>query len=151
MQPGRSSGIKPPVISRTVEQKRGKPKLKKLSMLFWLIPAILSPFLLIRGILALQQPWGAQSQKIGGLVFFFILWIVSLYFLFEKKLKKNMNLTAREEEKRKWAFHAIGSAAFVLGGIFIIIINPEKWIIVGLAAGFFSICFLKAVKQYRKT
>jgi hypothetical protein len=120
-------------------------------MFLWLVPAILCPFLLIRGTWALQQPWGVQYQKIGGLFFFFTLWIVSLYFLFEKKLTKSLKLTAREEEKRKWTIHAIGSAAFVLGGIFIIIIRPEKWVIVGLSTGFFSLCFLNAIKQYQKT
>ncbi len=124
--------------------------MKKLKMLFWLIPAVLSPFLLIRGIWALQQPWGVKSQKIGGLVFFFILWVVSLYFLFEKKLTKNLNLTAREEEKRKWTFRAIGSAAFVLGGIFIIAISPEKWVIGVSAIAFFSLCLVNAIRQHFK-
>ncbi len=124
--------------------------MKKLSMLFWLISAVLTPFLLIRGIWALQQPWGVQSQKIGGLVFFFILWVVSLYFLLENKLTKNLNLTAREGEKWKCAILAIGSAAFVLGGIFIIMIKPEKWGIGALSAVFFGLCLLKAIREYRK-
>ena len=133
-----------------VEQNK-ETSLKNLSMLFWLIPAILTPFLLIRGIWALQQPWGRQSQVIGGLVFFFILWVVSLYFLFEKKLTKYLNLTAREEEKRKWVLHAIVSATLVVGGIFIIIISPEKWGIGALSIVFFGLCLINAIRQYSKT
>jgi hypothetical protein len=141
----------PPLRPHDVEPKEGNPKLKKLSMLVWLVPAVLTPYLLIRGIWALQQPWGVQSQIIGGLVFFFILWIVSLYLLFAKTLAKNLNLTAREEEKRKWTFHAIGSAAFVLGGIFLITIKPENWGIGSLSVVFFGLCLLNAIRQYMKT
>ena len=133
-----------------VEQKKGKDKLKRLRMLLRLVPAVLTPFLLIRGIWALQQPWGVQSQKIGGLVFFCVLWIVSLYFLFEKKLTKKLNLPAREEEKRKWTLHAIGSAVFILGGIFIMAIRPEKWGIGTSSVAFFGLCLVNAIRQYLK-
>jgi hypothetical protein len=120
--------------------------LKKLSVSLWLIPAILCPLLLIRGIWALTQPWGVPYQKLLGLAFFSIMWIVSLYFLFQHKLK----LTAREQEKRKWLFHGIASATFVLGGIFIIIIKPDQWIQGGLAVGVFTISLVAAIRSYRK-
>ena len=138
----------PPVKAAPVEQKKGNPRLKKASKLFWLIPVILTPLLLVRAMWALQQPWGVQEQKIGGLVFFVILWIVSLYFLFEEKQTKKLNLTAREEEKRKWTLHAIASAIFILGGIFFVAIKPEKWIIGASTVVFFGLCLVNAIRQH---
>jgi hypothetical protein len=71
---------------------------------------------------------------------------VSLYFLFQQ----NIELTTRQQEKRKWLFYAIGSAAFVVGGIFMIIIRPDRWIKGSLVIGFFGLCFLSAIRSYRK-
>jgi hypothetical protein len=125
-------------------------KLKKLKMLIWLACAVLSPILLIRGMWALNQPWGVPTQKIGGLIFFLILWIVSLYFLFDNKFTKYQKLTAREEEKRKWMFHIIGNSAFVLGGIFIISVRPEKLVIGASSAAFFGLGLLVSIIKYKK-
>jgi hypothetical protein len=112
-----------------------------------LVPAVLGPILLVRGIWALQQPWGVTYQKIVGLIFFFILWLVSLLLLFHHKLP----LEARLIENGKWLFIAIGSATFILGGIFVIGIHPEQWIKGILSIGFFGLCFVVAVRNIRKT
>jgi hypothetical protein len=75
-----------------------------------------------------------------------IMWVVSLYFLFQNKL----NLTPRTQEKGKWLFCGIGSAAFVLCGIYFTIIEPNQWIKSGFGAGFFALCLVVAIINYRK-
>jgi hypothetical protein len=120
---------------------------KRIPRLIWLIPAILSPILLIRGIWALQQPWGVAYQKIIAMGFFLVLWLVSLYFLFQNKFE----LTPREQEKGNYIFQMIGSGAFVLGGIFMIAIKPEEWIKGALAICFFGSCFFFYMYKNSKT
>jgi hypothetical protein len=119
---------------------------KKVSFFYWLIPAILCPILLAYGVFSLQQPWGVTYQKFFALGFFFILWLVSLYFLFQNKFK----FTDREREKRKWIFTGIGSATFVVGGIFMSIIEPSRWKIDISAVVFFGLGLAVSIRAYKK-
>ena len=121
--------------------------MKKLARVLWLVIAILGPILLVRGMWALQQPWGVQYQKIFALGFFFILWIVSIFFLFQDKF----DLTAIEREKAKWLFYCILCTVFVQGGIFIIVTEPGKWIRGVLGIVFFGLCFIYSVKNYNNS
>ena len=79
--------------------------------------------------------------------FFLVVWLVSLYFLFQNKLK----LTPREQEKGNYFFQMIASAAFVLGGIFIIAIKPDQWLKGALAICLFGFCFFFFMFKHSKT
>jgi len=119
--------------------------MKKLSFVFWLVPTVLCPVLLARGVWSLLQPWGVQYQKIVALLVFFILWIVSLYFLLQNRL----NLTSIEREKGKWFFVGLACAAFVLGGILVSIIEPANWKMNTLSTGFFGLGLAVAIIKYK--
>jgi hypothetical protein len=123
------------------------PGIKILSTIFWLIPAILCLVLLVPGIYSLRYHRELLHQKIFALAFFFILWIVSLYFLFQNKL----NLTWLTPEKGKWFFTGLGSAAFVAVGIFIIITKPDQRKRGALGVAFFSICLVVSIIAFFKS
>ncbi|RII30424.1 MAG: hypothetical protein CXR30_05415 [Geobacter sp.] len=120
------------------------PKLfEQLLKLILIVVVLFIPTLLILNYTAIQQP--------EMLIFIFMMWMVSLCFLFEKKLAKYMNLTEREGEIRKFVIHSLVNFAVILCGIFIMIISPEDRGIGVLSAAFFGIRQLIATRrQYKK-
>jgi len=77
------------------------------------------------------------------MIFFAILWVVSLYFLIADKLQ----LEPRLAERGKWLFLGLSSASFALGGIFIMTIHSDQWIKGAVDTGFFGLCLLVAVRN----
>lgn len=119
------------------------PKLfEQLSKLILIVMVLFIPTLLILNYMAIQQP--------ETLIFIFIMWMVSLCFLFEKKLAQYMNLTERDGEKRKFVIHSLVNFAVILCGIFIIMISPENRGIGALSAAFFGLRQLIATRQQYK-
>jgi len=120
--------------------------MSKLLRMILIVPAVLGPIALARGVWALNQPWGITYQKIFALIFFFIFWVVSIFLLIQHKL----HLDPHMMEKSKWLSVAMVSATFVVGGIFILATRPDEWIKAALATGFWALGFLIAVRELPK-
>lgn len=120
------------------------PKLfEQLLKLILIVMVLFIPTLLILNYTAIQQP--------ETLIFIFIMWLVSLCFLFEKKFTKYMNLIEREGENRKFVIHSLVNFAVILCGIFIMMTNLENRGIGALSAAFFGLRQLIATwQQYKK-
>lgn len=116
------------------------------TFIMWVIVAVLGPFMFIRGIWSLFQPWGSVYQKLVALAFFLVMWLVAIYFIFEKKLK----LTEREKEKRQHLLYLVISLTFVIGSIFIIVIKPQEAVTGISGILFFGLCGAVAFSKYRK-
>jgi hypothetical protein len=85
-----------------------------------------------RGFWALTQPWGNTSQKVLGIVFFFLLFLFSLYLLIQDWLA--LESPWRSERFRNLLF-AMAGLTFVFGGLVVFAVGhgtDRIWAIFGI-------------------
>ncbi len=85
-----------------------------------------------RGFWALTQPWGITSQKLLGLVFFFLLFIFSLYLLLQNRL--TFEIPSSDERFRNVMF-AMAGLTFVFGGLVVFALGhgtDRIWAVFGI-------------------
>src|SRR5882672_1498851 len=90
------------------------------SKFLWLTTTCLCLFMIGRGVWALTQPWGVTSQKLLGLVFFFLLFIFSLYLLLQSRL--TFESPSAAERFRNFMF-AMAGLTFVFGGLVVLVVG----------------------------
>jgi CHASE2 domain-containing sensor protein len=110
----------------------------------WLVPLVVTPYLIIGGLWSLSQPWGEMWQKILVILFLSVLCLIAIFYENERRLK----FVGIKRKRRLELILALGSALFSIGGAIIAI--SYQWVI-GLAASatFGSISAILA-SYYRK-
>ena len=97
-----------------------------------------------RGLWALTQPWGVTSQKLLGLVFFFLLFLFSLYLLLHNSLHFGNPTTT---ERIRNLMFAMAGLTFVFGGLVVLAIGKGAerfWAVLGIVLfGFGTVKFLR--------
>src|SRR6266550_2178377 len=102
------------------------------SRILWLTTTCLCLFMIGRGFWALTQPWGITSQKLLGLVFFFLLFIFSLYLLLQNRL--TFEIPSSDERFRNVMF-AMAGLTFVFGGLVVFALGhgtDRIWAVFGI-------------------
>ena len=107
---------KVPTGSRKNEWTRmGKVKANR--SIVWLLPLVVTPYLIIGGLWSLSQPWGATWQKIIVILVLSVLCLISIFYENERRLK----FVGIKRKKRLELILALGSALFAIGGAIIAI------------------------------
>ena len=82
-----------------------------------ILVGVLCPIYLIGGISSLQKYSGFSNGRVISIALIEIACILSLYLFYGYRVKS----VQKDEERSKYLFQALGCAAFVLGGVLIMV------------------------------
>ena len=99
-----------------------------------------------KAISSLSHPQGVLLHKIFVLFFFAVLTMLSFYYFYNPR--QTLSFYVPPKTKSEFLAGAFGSLIFVIGAIFVMVLQKSISIMPMICVLFFGLCFLAAINRF---